>query len=251
MGLRVATWNLNTWINRRGGRSTDDCWRWADENLKADLLVLTEAPTKPPTYSGERWSFAVRPGGFPRRGNWGTLIAGDKVDVRHLTHIGDDRDIELDTLFPGSLTAAETYVNGRYFATVVGLYLPYRKNGNREFIGHPSKDLVELRSDLEAIGRHMDTPLIVAGDLNTEYTVLPRSLRRITRRKHRLVDPFAGLQLTTFRQDWPPHREFRMDYTYVSRSLAQRITRVAGGFRDFPDAAEWSDHAPVLVEIDF
>jgi len=251
MRVRIGTWNLNTWINRREGRSTDDCWRWAEKSLKADLLILTEAPTSPPTFTGKRWSFAVRPGGFPRRGNWGTLIAGDAVEVRRLTHVGPDREVELDTRFPGSLTAAETHVNGRHFATVVGLYLPYRKNESRDFVGHPSKDLLELRPDLDAIGRHMDSSLIVAGDLNSEYRSIPRSLRGITPRRHRLCDPFAGLRLTTFRQDWPPHREFLVDYLYISRNIHRRIVSVSGGFQDFPDAADWSDHAPLVVEIDF
>ena len=251
MRLRIATWNLNTWINRRDQRSTDDCWRWADENLKAHLLILTEAPVKPPTYSGDRWSFAVRPGGFPKRGNWGTLIAGDKMEIRHLTSIGIDREIELDTRFPGSLTAADTYVSGRHFATVVGLYLPYRKDGNRDFVGHPAADLRELGPDLAAIGRRMDSPMVVAGDLNTEYPTVPGTLRGITRRRHRLVDPFVRHHLTTFRQDWHPHREFRMDYVYVSKSLAKRITAVSGGFQDHPDAVDWSDHAPLVVEIDW
>jgi hypothetical protein len=35
--MRIATWNLNTWINRKNGIDNSTLWNWADDNLAADL----------------------------------------------------------------------------------------------------------------------------------------------------------------------------------------------------------------------
>ncbi len=67
--------------------------------------------------------------------------------VEHLTHVGKKK-YEIDAKFPGSLTAADVWVNDEYFACVVGMYLPYRKDANKDFIGHPTADLVDLKKTL-------------------------------------------------------------------------------------------------------
>jgi hypothetical protein len=41
-----------------------------------------------------------------------------------------------------------------------------------------------------------------------------------------------------------------MDYLYLSKSLAQKVTERRGGINDFPTALALSDHAPLLLEID-
>lgn len=46
--MRIATWNLNTCINRKNGIDNSTLWKWANDNLAADLVVFTEAATPPP-----------------------------------------------------------------------------------------------------------------------------------------------------------------------------------------------------------
>ena len=46
--MRIATWNLNTWVNRKNEIDNFTSWHWADDNLAADLVTLTEAATPPP-----------------------------------------------------------------------------------------------------------------------------------------------------------------------------------------------------------
>jgi len=243
--VRVATWNLNTWINRKNGIDNSVLWNWADSHLAADLVIFTEAATPPPReVRAQGWNVVHRPGGFPNRSSWGTLIAGRNMRIELLTHVGKKK-YELDTKFPGSLTAADVWVNDEYFACVVGLYLPYRKDAKKEFIGHPSSDLVALKKDFEEILEHCDASLIVAGDLNDIHKRVPKPLKALG-----LVDPFKGYDHITFRQDWNDNGLFRMDYIYVTPNLQSCVTARSGGMDDFPDAFNVSDHAPLLVEID-
>ena len=243
--MRIATWNLNTWINRKNGIDNSTLWNWADDNLAADLVIFTEAATPPPpAVRAQGWNVVHRPGGFPNRSNWGTLIAGRNMRIEHLTHVGKKK-YELDTNFPGSLTAADVWVNDEYFACVVGLYLPYRKDAKKEFIGHPTSDLLTLKKDFQQILEHCDGSLIVAGDLNDmHYRTVPKPLGALG-----LVDPFKNHDHVTFRQDWDHEGLFLMDYIYMTPRLADRITAFSGGMDDFPDAFSVSDHAPLLIEM--
>jgi exonuclease III len=243
--MRIATWNLNTWINRKNGIDNSTLWNWADDNLAADLVIFTEAATPPPpAVRAQGWNVVHRPGGFPNRSSWGTLIAGRNLRVEHLTHVGKKK-YELDTKFPGSLTAADVWVNDEYFACVVGIYLPYRKDANKDFIGHPTSDLAELKDDFKNLLDHCDGRLIVAGDLNDiHYRQIPKPLNKLG-----LVDPFKNYDHVTFRQDWDQEGIFLMDYIYLASELADRITAFSGGIDDFPDSMNVSDHAPLLLEL--
>jgi hypothetical protein len=151
---------------------------------------------------------------------------------------------ELDTKFPGSLTAADVWVDDEYFACVVGIYLPYRKDANKDFIGHPTLDLIEIKKDFKNIFTHCDGQLIVAGDLNDMHSCIPEPLGKLG-----LVDPFEDYEHVTFRQDWDHDGTYRMDYIYLSPELADRITAFSGGIDDFPDSLNVSDHAPLLLEL--
>jgi exonuclease III len=243
--MRIATWNLNTWINRKNGIDNSTLWNWADDNLAADLVIFTEAATPPPpSVRAQGWNVVHRPGGFPNRSSWGTLIAGRNLRVEHLTHVSKKK-YELDTKFPGSLTAADVWVDDEYFACVVGMYLPYRKDANKDFIGHPTSDLVELKDDFKNLLDHCAGQLIVAGDLNDmHYRQIPKPLNKLG-----LVDPFKDYDHATFRQDWDHEGIFLMDYLYLSSELADRITAFSGGIDDFPDSLNVSDHAPLLLEL--
>ena len=104
--------------------------------------------------------------------------------------------------------------------------------------------------DFTQLFAHRKGPFIVAGDLNDEHSVIPAPLSQMGTNGTRLVDPFAAHSPVTFEQDWVPRRRFRLDYLYLSESLAGRITKKMGGIADFPDAFTMSDHAPLMAEVD-
>jgi len=245
--LRIATWNLNTWINRSKKKiSNNQLWQWAKQNLAADLVIFTEAATPPPSEIADEWSEVHRPGGFPGVSGWGTLIAGRGLRVERITQFGD---YELDTRFPGSLTAADVWREDQFIATVIGLYLPYRKDKKKDFIGHPTQDLMTMRGDIEQLFCHREGPFIVAGDLNDEHAAIPQPLSKMGADGTQLVDPFAGVPPKTYEQDWMSRRQFTLDYLYLSESLASQVVNKLGGIADFPTAFRMSDHAPLMVEV--
>jgi exonuclease III len=243
--VRIATWNLNTWINRKNGISNETSWEWAEENIDADVVIFTEAATPPPaSVKAREWSVAHRPGGFPGRSQWGTLIASRTHEVELITHVGHNH--RLGSLFPGSLTAVALKAGKETIACLVGLYLPYRKDARKEFIGHPIEDLRQMKQDFEAIVGEFGDRVIVAGDLNFPYGRVPDPLHKLG-----FVDPFAGSRCITYRQDWNVDGLFTMDFVYVSGELSSSVTEKSGGIDDFPTAFDVSDHAPVVIDIEF
>lgn len=248
--MRIATWNLNTWINRKEGISNEQSWQWAEENLEADLVIFTEAATPPPPSIAKLgWQAIHRRGGIPNRSGWGTVIAARNMRIDQVTHVGKDNQYELDRFYPGSLTAADVYIGHDYFATVIGLYLPYRKNSAKQFIGHPEQDLMAMNMDFVQLHLDRGADLIVAGDLNTEYDEIPEALSDLARGKQELVDPFNGIDMITYKQSWTTNGFFKMDYLYMSKHLAKKVSSKKFGDKDFPTAFDLSDHAPLLVEI--
>jgi len=242
--VRIATWNLNTWINRKNGISNDELWEWADDHLRADVVIFTEAATPPPkSVVDAGWSVVHRPGGFPNRSSWGTLIAARDMRVELLTQTSTKH--QLDSAFPGSLTAATVWDGTKPVMCVVGLYLPYRKDAKKNFVGHPTSDLASMTDDFEALLDQFGSSIIVAGDLNYPYERVPKPLDRLG-----FVDPFRDVQPITYRQDWDHDGLYTMDYIYITEDLMADLDKAVGGMDDFPSAFDVSDHAPLVVDLD-
>jgi endonuclease/exonuclease/phosphatase family metal-dependent hydrolase len=251
--LRIVTWNLNTWLNRRDKNiSNSQLWNWADKHLSPDVVIFTEAQTPPPRDIIQgRWSTAHRPFGFPGVSKWGTVIAArhsSEVRVEHITTLGTDH--ELDSQFPGTFTAADLIVKDRNVATIVGLHLRYRKDKTGTFIGDPEDDLKALKKDLVPLFADRQKPMIIGGDFNYVMGKTPSVLKRLCRGKLSLIDPFEDQPIQTFEQDWEDRNRFCLDYFFVSKNLNERVTHKQGGFADFPTSLEMSDHAPLLLELD-
>ena len=255
MKIRIATWNLNTWLNRRDkGISNSQLWQWADTHLAADVVIFTEAQTPPPLdVTDGQWSTVHRPEGFPGVSKWGTVIAArtsSNVRVEHITYTGDDEKYMLDSQFPGTFTAADLFVNDQCIATIIGLHLRYRKNKNGKFIGYPEDDLDALKKDFEHLHKDRQKSLIVAGDFNYEMDEIPSVLKKLGRNDFALVDTFEHQPQGTFEQDWEEGHWFRLDYMFLSKMLNNQVNYRQGGNPEFPSALDMSDHAPLLVEID-
>lgn len=255
MTIKIATWNLNTWLNRRDhGRTNTELWHWADENIGADVVVFTEAETPPPRQVvNGRWSTAHRPQGFPGVSRWGTVIAARNragVRVEHITSVGSKNPHLLDTKFPGTFTAADLIIGDRPAATIIGLHLRYRKDKDGRFKGHPENDLDALKKDFEAVVGDRRLPLIITGDFNFEMEEMPSVLKRLCKGDLGLVDAFATCEQATFEQAWEERNWFRIDYMFLSKSLDDKVVARRGGNIEFASALEVSDHSPLLVEVD-
>lgn len=255
MKIKIATWNLNTWLNRRDkGISNTDLWQWAEANLSADVVVFTEAETPPPrAIINGQWSTAHRPEGFPGVSKWGTVIAArtsSHVRVERITSVGSNSPHELDCRFPGTFTAADLYFKKQCIATIIGLHLRYRKNKKGTFMGHPEDDLDDLEKDFEAVLKDRQKPLIVTGDFNFDIEEFPEVFEKLGQGDFSLVDAFEHQPEATFEQDWGERHWFRLDYMFLSKMLNKNVVYLQGGIPEFPTALDVSDHAPLLIELD-
>lgn len=243
--IRIATWNLNTWLNRKRGVSNSHLWAWAENNLDADIAIFTEAAIPPPpSLRTAGWNFVYRPTGFPNVSGWGTVIGGRRLRLDRVSYL-PGMGHELDKQFPGTLTVADLWVEGSRLLTVVGLHLRYRKDQNKRFVGHPTDDLIALSNDLRSVQAERECPLVIAGDLNYPFGTIPRGLAELD-----IIDAFEGAQIKTFQQPGGKSPAYRMDYMYFSKALESRIRRCWGGIDAFPLSLGYSDHAPLVVELD-
>jgi endonuclease/exonuclease/phosphatase family metal-dependent hydrolase len=132
--------------------------------------------------------------------------------------------------------------------------------------GHGYFSTGVLIKDIEAIIGSGRDRIVVAGDLN----MLP---------KH-VANTFADLELidvidatSSWREPLPNCTECglgdecghlwthkngpidkngipqQLDYIFISEDLADDLTDVAGGIQSFPDAWQYSDHAPVIADF--
>jgi len=252
--IKIATQNIDSWqAEKKDGVTNADWLRWAAQALGADLMILPEARVRPPrAFIDADWNVAYRPGGFQGTSGWCTLIAARGVLIKRITHVGPNNEYELDTHFPGSLVAADSWIGDKYFATIIGLHIRYRKENkdNDDITSDPRQDLQTMLPDFRAILDDRKAPLIIAGDLNVPMDDIPYGLQTLAEGDLRLVDPFAQLNPLTFQQREGDRSRYKMDYLYMSKALARKVTVRKGGINDFPGALALSDHAPLLVEID-
>lgn len=144
---------------------------------------------------------------------------------------------------------ADVWLADEHFATVIGLYLPYRKDRNKDFIGHPKQDLDTMAEDFVQLQKDRKSNLIIAGDLNDEYYFLPSIFKGLGRSKKAIVDLFDSEKIDTFQQEWDKSGKYKMDYLFMNKELAQKVTSKKGGIKAFRSSLKISDHAPLLAEI--
>lgn len=114
--MRIATWN----IERAFGRvSLHDQWKWATEQLDADLIVFTEAQV-PETGPPDGWSAMWDPAGvYPDgRRKWGTVTAARGVEVRPVgTMRRMFRQVPIAVDWPAAVQVAEVWQGRKHWAT--------------------------------------------------------------------------------------------------------------------------------------
>jgi len=247
MKIKVLVNNLDwrAWMDL--GVSVEDWVAWA-KSLGANLMILPEA-AGPEAFvaSGMKVAFSAYP---KAASGWGTAIVADAragVDIRPITHVKNG-SYAIDEQFPGTVVAADAFIEGNFFATIIGLHIKYRKTGGK-ITSDPARDLLTILPDIQAIHEERNAPLIIGGDLNFPLSDVPYCFKKTAPGGIELVDPFAQLNPKTFRQRHG--RElWKLDYAYLSKDLASKVTARRGGIGDFPDAFSRSDHAPLLLEID-
>lgn len=261
--MRVATWNMKQAVAPR--RPLDDLWLWAEREIRAEVVVLTEAKV-PKSGLPPGWTALWRAGGIGPRRTWGTVVAARGVELEEVTsvRIGGDT-VPLDFSWPGVVVVADVLRQGVRWATIVGLYglTVDRDNNNCGHGRFSSKRL--LRELTPLFNSDRGDRIVVAGDLNLWPVDVPPIVGRLG-----LVDlieltaadrdPLPGCSgcgrgaecghLWTHRNGNSPNAAVQqIDFIFATRSMCNDLTSVTGGVQHFPDAWAVSDHAPVVAEF--
>ena len=249
--FRIATWNTKQGVAPR--QKEPELWKWIQETVDPDLIVLTEAKA-PKMGFPSGWSGVWVPGGVGKGRPFGTVIAGKHVELqktefrRHRTKSEENRPNPATTFCVDVLREGELlfHVLGHY-----GLML-----GDKN--GFDALDV--LQREVEDILReHGDKRFVIAGDFNlwpddivgdfkgigmTSVTDLRMSFPT-------LRDPECGSRIWTHKNGPKKSDGMRqeLDFIFISKDLKKKFVSTDGDVGDYPDAWEMSDHAPVSVTI--
>ena len=249
--FKIATWNTKQGVAPR--KKEPELWKWIQETIAPDLIVLTEA--KPPRAGFPKdWYGVWVPGGVGNRRPFGTVIAGQSVELRN-TEFRRRRTKSLEDR-PNSATTFSVDVSrdGEFFLRVLGHYglMLGDKNG--------LDALKVLSNEVEDIlHEHGDKRFVLAGDFNLwpDYVVgvfEGFGLTSVTNLRDSfptLRDPMYGSRIWTHKNG-PKASNGRcqeLDFIFISKELRDQIIGTNGGIDDFPDAWEMSDHAPVTADL--
>jgi hypothetical protein len=77
--LRVATWNMKQAVSPK--KPLDVLWRWVEDEIAPDVIVLTEAKV-PKDGLPHGWNAVWTPDGIGPKRRWGTVVAArDHVTI--------------------------------------------------------------------------------------------------------------------------------------------------------------------------
>ena len=249
--LKIATWNTKQGVAPR--QKEPELWRWMQETIAPDLIVLTEAKA-PKAGFPQGWSGIWVPGGVGNRRPWGTVIAGRNLELVKTEFKRRKTKSEANRPNPATTFCVDVRLDGEVFCRVMGHYGLMLDNMD----GLDALRL--LHHELEdVISEHGDQKLLVAGDFNIwpDYVVggfEDIGLKSVTDLRDSfptLRSPECGSRIWTHKNGPKASDGMRqeLDFIFISKDLKKKFVSTKGGVGDFPDAWEMSDHAPVTVTV--
>ncbi len=256
--MRIVSWNMNYWQRKPAQRLA--AWRFL-ESLEPDVALLQE--TVPESgYDSSR--VVYHPPGIDRNARWGSALISYGGMVEPLVEVKsryNKTPANLHETFPGSLAIAQ--VNG---ITLISFYGVFSNNYTLTTVHKQLSDLTPL------FDSRLGKRVILGGDLN----ITTQMARPHGRRHQNLLDRIASLGLIDClalqRPARPPlvgcpcedspclhvqtHRHNRSslpwqaDYIFVSESLSKVVTSCSALDSGDPDPWQFSDHCPVILELD-
>jgi endonuclease/exonuclease/phosphatase family metal-dependent hydrolase len=249
--FRIATWNTKQGVAPR--QKEPELWRWIQETIEPDLIVLTEA--KPPKAGFPKdWRGIWVPGGVGNRRPFGTVIAGKNVEIKN-TEFRRRKTKSLENRpNPAATFCVDVHRKAEVLCRVLGHYGLMLDSMD----GRGALRLLYRELD-DVVKEHGDKKLIVAGDFNLwpDYLVgfKDMGLTSVTDLRNsypKLRSPESGSRIWTHKNGPKASDGMRqeLDFIFVSKDIKRNFISTRGGVGDFPDAWDMSDHAPVTVDLD-
>ncbi len=250
--FRIATWNTKQGVAPR--QKDPELWRWIQETIAPDLIVLTEA--KPPkTGFPKDWSGIWVPGGVGNRRPFGTVIAGKNVELKSTEFRRRSTKSLESRPNPAATFCVDVLRKGELLLRVMGHYGLMLGDKN----GLDALDCLNKEVD-DVLREHSDTRFVVAGDFNLWPNYVVRDFEAIgmisatdlRKTFPTLRDPQSGTRIWTHKNGAKASDGMRqeLDFIFISKDLKKKFVSTKGGVGDFPDAWDMSDHAPVAVDLD-
>ncbi len=250
--FRIATWNTKQGVAPR--QKDPELWRWIQETIAPDLIVLTEA--KPPkTGFPKDWSGIWVPGGVGNRRPFGTVIAGKNVELKSTEFRRRSTKSLESRPNPAATFCVDVLRKGEMLLRVMGHYGLMLGDKN----GLDALDCLNKEVD-DVLREHSDTRFVVAGDFNLWPNYVVRDFEAIgmisatdlRKTFPTLRDPQSGTRIWTHKNGAKASDGMRqeLDFIFISKDLKKKFVSTKGGVGDFPDAWDMSDHAPVAVDLD-
>jgi endonuclease/exonuclease/phosphatase family metal-dependent hydrolase len=264
--MRVATWNIKQAVAPK--KPLPHLWQWMEDSIDADIVVLTEAKV-PNEGVPTGWSAVWKPDGIGSRRRWGTVIAArDGYELVDVTNGAKDRGgFSVTHPWPGAVTIVDVMNDGEYLATVVGIYaITLDMDGNS--IGSGAVSVPAILASLEKLYlSERGEKLVIAGDFNLWPFHMPNFLYEnfidVVSGTADLREPLTGCSgcdvapeecghMWTHKNGNSPNAAVQnLDYIFISEHFEANVIDVFGGVADFPDAWDVSDHAPLVLELEF
>ena len=113
--MKIATWNLKQAVAPKNPLPL--LWKYAEENIEADVIVFTEAKV-PKEGVPAGWTAVWKSDGIGEHRRWGTVIEArngyELVDVTN--------GVSITHTWPGTVVITDVVKDGECVATIVGLY---------------------------------------------------------------------------------------------------------------------------------
>jgi len=249
--FRIATWNTKQGVAPR--QREPELWKWIQESIDPDLIVLTEAKV-PRAGLPKDWSAIWAPGGVGNRRPWGTVIAGRNLELVKTDFKRRKTKSEENQPNPATTFCVDVLREGELLLRVLGHYGLMLDDMN----GLAALRL--LHRELEdVVSEYGDKKLVVAGDFNiwpdyvvgTFESIGMTSVTDLRKSFPALRNPESGSRIWTHKNGPKASDGMRqeLDFIFISKDLKKKFVSTKGGVGDFPDAWEMSDHAPVVVDL--
>ena len=249
--FKIATWNTKQGVAPR--QKEPELWKWIQDVISPDLIVLTEAKA-PKTGFPRDWRGVWVPGGVGNRRPFGTVIAGKHVELQNTEFRRRKTKALENRPNPATTFCVDVLRHGELMFRVLGHYglMLDDKNG-LDALDHLNREVDDI------LREHGDNRFVVAGDFNLwpNYVVGDfknigmTSVTDLRKSFPTLRDPQFGSRIWTHKNGAKASDGMRqeLDFIFISKDLRKKFISTKGGVGDFPDAWDMSDHAPVVVEL--
>lgn len=253
--VKVATWNMKSVAPKLTGElGTENLWKWADQNIDADIYIFTEAKI-PKSGVPAGWEAIFVQGGVGARRPWGTIIASKTM---HLRPIEFERNVmqesEYEEPHPATTLIVEALIEGTVWATVFGTYgLMLDEKSDFDELDRILLRLIDVLAGSES-------PVVVAGDFNLHPDHIRPYFQDLEMDDVLSVkggfapraDGLNGTRVWTHRNTNNPGAAVQeLDFIFVTEELKGELLEVQAGIESFPSAFDVSDHAPVTATFEF